>query len=159
MRRLLYRLMLFSQLTLKIHNHLQALVENNMSQTIQLPTSRNPALRLVPLPKDTNSAGDIFGGWIMSQVDIAGSVEAHRIAKGRVVTVAVKEFKFHKPVYVGDLVSCYAEVSHIGNTSITIFVEVFSERNRLTQEAVKVTEAIVTYVAIDKQGNPRVIEK
>ena len=130
-----------------------------MSTSVQLPASRNPALRLVPLPRDTNSAGDIFGGWIMSQVDIAGSVEAHRVAKGRVVTIAVKEFKFHKPVYVGDLVSCYAEVTNIGNTSITVFVEVFSERNRLTQEAVKVTEATVTYVAVDENGNSRTIDK
>ncbi len=130
-----------------------------MSTSVQLPSSRNPALRLVPLPRDTNSAGDIFGGWIMSQVDIAGSVEAHRVAKGRVVTVAVKEFKFHKPVYVGDLVSCYAEVKKIGNTSITVFVEVYSERNRVTHEAVKVTEATLTYVAVDEYGKARIIEK
>lgn len=123
-----------------------------------LPNDRNPTLRVVPMPADTNAAGDIFGGWIMSQVDIAGSVEAHRRARGRVVTVAVKEFQFHQPVYVGDLISCYAQVERVGRTSITVFVEVFAERGRGVEACIKVTEATLTYVAIDDDGKPRVVE-
>lgn len=122
---------------------------------VNLPTDKEPTLRLVPMPSDTNAAGDIFGGWIMSQVDIAGSIAAHRAAKGRVVTVAVNEFQFHFPVYVGDLVSCYAEVVKIGRTSLTVFIEVFSERHRLEDECLKVTEATVTYVALDEKGKAR----
>lgn len=122
-----------------------------------LPVGKEPTTRLVPMPADTNAAGDIFGGWIMSQVDIAGSVAAHRAARGRVVTVAVNEFQFHQPVYVGDLVSCYAEVVKTGRTSLTVFVEVFAERSRLTEECIKVTQATVTYVAIDEQGRPRAL--
>ena len=124
-----------------------------------LPKDREPSLRLVPMPADTNAAGDIFGGWIMSQVDIAGSIEAIRAVKGHVVTVAVNEFQFHHPVFVGDLVSCYTSVKKIGNTSITIFVEVFSERRRGAAECMKVTEATVTYVAIDENRKPTPISK
>ena len=120
-----------------------------------LPKNKEPTLRLVPMPADTNAAGDIFGGWIMSQVDIAGSIVAHRAANGRVVTVAVNEFQFHHPVYVGDLVTCYAEVVKTGRTSLTVFVEVYAERRRLTEDCIKVTEATVTYVAIDELGHPR----
>lgn len=123
-----------------------------------LPKGKDPTLRLVPMPSDTNAAGDIFGGWIMSQVDIAGSVVAHRAANGRVVTVAVNEFQFHKPVYVGDLVSCYAEVVKTGRTSLTVFVEVFAERRRMSEDCIKVTEATVTYVAIDESGQPRTVK-
>ena len=126
------------------------------STTSKLP-SKEPTLRLVPMPKDTNSAGNIFGGWIMSQVDIAGSIEAIRRARGRVVTVAVSEFQFHLPVFVGDLISCYADIVKLGNTSLTVFVEVYAERGR-QEEVVKVTEATLTYVAIDDEGNPRSIE-
>lgn len=122
-----------------------------------LPENREPMLRLVPMPKDTNSGGDIFGGWVMSQVDIAGSIAAIKRAKGRVVTVAVNEFQFHKPVYVGDLVSCYADVVKVGRTSITVFVEVFSERGSHGNECIKVTEATLTYVAIDEHGKPRLV--
>ena len=128
-----------------------------MTETVSLPKGKDPVLRLVPMPKDTNSAGDIFGGWIMSQVDIAGSIAAIRRA-GRVVTVAVNEFQFHKPVYVGDLISCYADVVRVGRTSITVFVEVFAERGRHNRECIKVTEATVTYVAIDEQGKPRPVD-
>ena len=95
----------------------------------------------------------------MSQVDIAGSIVAIRRAAGRVVTVAVNEFQFHKPVYVGDLVSCYANVIKVGRTSITVFVEVFAERRRETLECIKVTEATLTYVAIDVQGSPRPVDE
>lgn len=124
----------------------------------QLPRDRQPTLRLVPMPADTNRAGDIFGGWLMSQVDIAGSVAAARRARGRVATVAVNAFQFKKPVFVGDLVSCYASVVKVGTTSITVDVEVFAERfdpRTGNPECVRVTEAVLTYVAIDENRAPR----
>jgi len=117
-----------------------------------------PVLRLVPMPADTNASGDIFGGWIMSQVDIAGSIAAIRRANGRVATIAVKEFQFHYPVFVGDLVSCYAEVTKVGRTSITVFIEVFAERRRQVEERIRVTEATVVYVAIDEDRKPRAVD-
>jgi len=113
-----------------------------------------PIIRLVAMPADANAAGDIFGGWIMSQVDIAGSVVATRRAKGRVVTVAVNSFEFHQPVFIGDLISCYAEVSRVGNTSLTVNVKVYAERSRL-ESPIKVTQAVLTYVAVDDQRKPR----
>ena len=109
-------------------------------------------------PSDTNGAGDIFGGWIMSQVDIAASIAAYRRAKGRVVTVAVNEFQFHRPVFVGDLISCYANITRVSRTSLTVFVEVYAERNRDGhEECVKVTQATLTFVAVDIDRNPRVV--
>jgi acyl-CoA thioesterase YciA len=117
-----------------------------------------PTLRVVPMPRDTNAAGDIFGGWIMSQVDIAGSLAAARRARGRIVTVAVNAFHFKKPVFVTDVVSFYAEVVKTGTTSVTVDVQVFAERGRYSPdggEVVKVTEAVLTYVAIDEQGRKR----
>ncbi len=117
-----------------------------------------PTLRVLAMPTDTNAAGDIFGGWIMSQVDIAGSVAAYRRAKGRVVTVAVNSFQFHQPVFIGDLISCYAEVTRVGRSSLTVHVEVYAERNRQVEECIKVTEATLTYVAIDKHRKPRPVE-
>lgn len=119
---------------------------------------KNPAIRVVAMPADANAAGDIFGGWIMSQVDIAGSVVAIRRAGGRVVTVAVNSFEFHQPVFVGDLVSCYAEVVRVGNTSMTVDVKVYAERDRL-DAPVKVTEAVLTYVAVDQDRKPRPVEQ
>lgn len=116
---------------------------------------RQPTTRVLTMPKDTNSAGDIFGGWIMSQVDIAASITAHRRAKGRVVTVAVNKFTFQQPVYVGDLISCYAEIVKTGNTSLTVHVDVIAERDRGTEQRIKVTEASLTFVAVDAQGNKR----
>jgi acyl-CoA thioesterase YciA len=107
------------------------------------------------MPTDTNAAGDIFGGWIMSQVDIAASIAAHRRAGGRVVTVAVNEFQFHQPVFVGDLISCYADIVKVGRTSLTVHVEVIAERDRGTEQRIKVTEANLTFVAVDGQGNKR----
>ena len=106
------------------------------------------------MPTNTNAAGDIFGGWIMSQVDLAGSIVALRSAGKRVVTVAVNSFLFKKPVYVGDLISCYAEVTKTGKTSLTVFVEVYAERNREQHDVVKVTEAMLTFVALDDEGKP-----
>jgi acyl-CoA thioesterase YciA len=121
---------------------------------VQLPMGKEPALRVVPMPSDANPNGDIFGGWIMSQVDIAGSIPAWRLARGRIATVAVNSFVFKQPVLVGDLVSFYADVVRVGNTSITVEVEVYAQR-RSQNEAVKVTEAALTYVAVDEKGRPR----
>lgn len=125
------------------------------SETTQVLPTSIPTTRVLAMPADTNTAGDIFGGWIMSQVDIAASVVAHRHAGTRAVTVAVNSFQFKKPVYVGDLISCYAVVKKVGNTSITVFVEVYAERDRQQLEVVKVTEATLTFVAIDKDGKPQ----
>jgi len=124
-----------------------------------LPQDREPTLRVLAMPTDTNFAGDIFGGWIMSQVDIAASIAAFRRAKGRVVTVAVNSFEFHRPVFVGDLISCYAEVVRIGRTSLTVDVEVYAERNRQVEECIKVTQATLTFVAVDEQRKPRVVPR
>ncbi|MDQ0625979.1 acyl-CoA thioesterase YciA [Paraburkholderia graminis] len=113
------------------------------------------ALRVVPLPADANPYGDVFGGWIMSQVDIAGSVPACRRANGRVVTVAVNSFVFSQPVFVGDLLSFYASIVKTGNSSITVSVEVYAQRMRYATEVVKVTDAVLTYVATDDDRRPR----
>src|SRR5215468_11030619 len=121
-----------------------------------LPEAEQPVLRIVPMPADTNAHGTIFGGWVMAQVDIAGSIPAWGRAQGPVVTVAVNSFLFKEAVYVGDLVSFYARVLRVGRTSITVDVEVFAQRGRLGHgEAVKVTEAQLTYVAVDSQRQPR----
>ena len=124
---------------------------------VQLP-DEHPTMRLPARPRDTNTAGDIFGGWIMSQVDLAGSIAASRRAKGRVVTVAVNSFVFHKPVFVGDVVSCYANVTRVGNTSLTVFVEVYAERYPDRIETVKVTEATLTFVAVTRDGKKRPVD-
>jgi acyl-CoA thioesterase YciA len=122
---------------------------------LQLPSDRQLVMRVMPLPADTNGNGDIFGGWIMAQVDLAGSVLPARIAKGRIATVAVNQFLFKQPVTVGDLLSFYAKVERIGRTSVTVNVEVYAERNPADLHVVKVTEANLTYVAIDQDGKPR----
>lgn len=124
-------------------------------QRVSLPTDREPALRVVPMPADANPSGDIFGGWIMSQVDIAGSIPAIRLARGRVATVAVNQFVFKQPVMIGDIVSFYAEVVRVGRTSITVDVQVYAQRGRTEQVCVKVTEATLTYVAVDEKRRPR----
>lgn len=121
----------------------------------QLPPDTMPQLRVMPMPADANVHGDVFGGWIMAQVDIAGSLPATRRANGRVATIAVNSFLFKQPVFVGDLLSFYASIVKVGNTSITVNVEVYAERNRLQTEIVKVTEATLTYVATDDQRKPR----
>ncbi len=120
---------------------------------------REPSTRLLAMPADTNASGDIFGGWIMAQVDIAGAVAAYRRAQGRVATVAVHSFQFHRPVFVGDLVSCYAEIIKVGTTSLTVHVDVFAERDRGNHECVRVTEADLVYVAVDDQRRPRPVPK
>ena len=127
-------------------------------ETTQLPRDREPALRVMPMPADANSTGDIFGGWIMSQVDIAGAIPALRLARGRVATVAVNSFVFKQPVLIGDLVSFYAKVVRVGRTSITVDVEVFAQRGVPQEVTVKVTEATLTYVAVDSDRKPRPID-
>lgn len=126
---------------------------------LALPRGKVPALRVVPMPADSNHNGDIFGGWIMAQVDVAGGIVAGRVARGRVATVAVNSFVFKQPVQIGDVLSLYAEVVRLGNSSVTINVEVFAERGRAEAKVVKVTEATLTYVAIDPQGRPRPVPK
>ena len=116
---------------------------------------KQPALRVMPMPADVNQHGDVFGGWIMSQVDIAGATAAMRRARGRVVTVEVNSFVFKHPVSVGDVVSFFAEVIEVGRTSVKVMVEVFAERNPAKPEVVKVTKATLTYVAINQQGLKR----
>lgn len=116
-----------------------------------------PALRVIPMPADLNGAGDVFGGWIMSQADLAGGIVAHRRARGRVATVAVNTFLFRQPVSVGDVVSFYADIVRVGRTSITVDVEVFAERNPAEPLVVKVTEATLIYVALDAEGKKRTV--
>ena len=128
--------------------------QNNSSLTLP---DRLPALRVMPMPADANQYGDIFGGWIMAQVDVAGATVAKRQARGRVATVAVNSFVFKQPVSVGDIVSFYAEVVETGRSSIKVNVEVYAERNPVRPITVKVTEAILTYVAINQQGGKRVL--
>ena len=127
------------------------------AETVALPTGKEPTLRVVPMPADSNATGDIFGGWVMSQVDIAGSIAAIRLARGRVATIAVNSFVFRQPVLVGDVVSFYAEIVKVGLTSITVSVEVYAQRNPQKEETVKVTEATLTFVAVDNQRRPRVV--
>ena len=122
-----------------------------------LPDGRQPALRVMPMPADLNPAGDVFGGWIMAMVDIAGAIPARRRAKSRGATVAVNSFVFKQPVSVGDLVSFYADVVSLGRTSVTVDVEVYAERDPENPVVVKVTEARLTYVALDDKGRKRPI--
>ena len=112
-----------------------------------------PAVRTLAMPADTNPAGDIFGGWVLAQMDLASGIVAHRRARSRVVTAALDGMAFHRPVYVGDLVSCYAKVTRIGRTSMTVQVDTYARRGR-TGEEVKVTEGRFTVVAIDEEGRP-----
>src|SRR3954466_8166355 len=121
------------------------------------PSDRELVLKVIPMPADTNGNGDIFGGWVMAQVDLAGSVIPARHVDGRMATVAVNQFIFKQPVRVGDILSFYASITRIGRTSITVQVEVYAERFRAQGQFVKVTEATVTYVAIDDSGKPRPI--
>ena len=121
---------------------------------INLP-QKQPVLRTVPMPADVNQNGDVFGGWVMAQVDVAGAIPAMRRARGRVATVSVNSFQFKQAISVGDVVSLYADIVHVGNTSITVNVEVYAERNYASPVTVKVTEAQLTYVAIDGNGEKR----
>jgi acyl-CoA thioesterase YciA len=118
---------------------------------------REPTIRVVAMPSDANYTGDIFGGWLMGQVDIAGSIPALHRAKGRVATVSVNSFVFKQPIFVGDLVSFYTRILKVGTTSITVEVEVYAQRDPVKPMCVKVTEATLTYVAVGEDRKPRVI--
>jgi acyl-CoA thioesterase YciA len=124
---------------------------------VQLPQHRAPTLRVVPMPGDANQHGDIFGGWIMAQVDLAGGVAASERSRGRVATVAVNSFVFKHPVFIGDVLSFYTDIVRVGNTSMTINVEVYAQRNPADIEVVKVTEATLTFVATGTDGRPRTV--
>lgn len=125
-------------------------------EVVALP-QREPTLRVVAMPSDANYAGDIFGGWLMGQVDLAGSIPALHRARGRVATVAVNSFVFKQPVFVGDLVSFYARIVKVGRTSLTVDVEVFVQRDPERPTCLKVTEAMLTYVAVDENRRPRIV--
>jgi len=128
---------------------------DSSAEPASVPPGKELVLKVIPLPADSNANGDIFGGWVMAQVDLAGSVLPARHTRGRMATVAVKEFVFKQPVRVGDILSFYAAVTRIGRTSVTVDVEVYAERFHTQGRHVKVTEAILTYVAIDDHGRPR----
>ncbi|MFN5179079.1 acyl-CoA thioesterase [Limnohabitans sp.] len=123
-----------------------------------LPTDMELVLKVVPMPADVNANGDIFGGWVMAQVDVAGSILPARRVRGRMATVAVNEFIFKQPVRVGDILSFFGRIVRVGRTSITVKVEVYAERYRSQGEYTKVTEAQLTYVAIDQHGRPRPVD-
>jgi acyl-CoA thioesterase YciA len=125
------------------------------AEGVRLPQGKQPELRLMAMPADTNPAGDIFGGWIMAHVDLAGGVAAIRRSRGRVATVAVNSFQFRQPVSVGDVVSFFTTIAKVGRTSITVDVEVYAERHPSEPIIVKVTEASLTYVALDSDGGKR----
>jgi acyl-CoA thioesterase YciA len=116
-------------------------------------------ISVIAMPADTNPSGDIFGGWILSQMDIAGGVTASRLAEGRTATIGVKEMEFQKPVSVGDLVSCYTQVQRVGTSSITIKIEAWTTNHYHPGGPTKVTEGIFTYVAIDENRKPRPVTK
>jgi acyl-CoA thioesterase YciA len=126
---------------------------------VQLPTDKELVLKMIPMPADCNANGDIFGGWVMAQVDLAGAVVPARYVDGRMATVAVNQFVFKQPVRVGDILSFFAAVTRLGNTSITVQVEVYAERFRSQGRYIKVTEASLTYVALDDAGRPRKIAR
>ena len=134
-----------------------ALVHPRLSVPPGLADDSELVMRVAPLPADSNANGDVFGGWIMAQVDIAGSVLPARVARGRITTVAVNQFIFKQPVSIGDLLSFYARVTRVGRSSISVNVVVWAERNPAAPELVRVTEASLTYVAIDEQGRPRAL--
>jgi acyl-CoA thioesterase YciA len=123
------------------------------------PSDKELVLKVIPMPADCNANGDIFGGWVMAQVDLAGSVIPARLVNGRMATVAVNQFIFKQPVRVGDILSFFSQITRVGTTSVTVEVEVYAERFRAQGQYVKVTEASVTYVAIDETGKPRPIPK
>jgi acyl-CoA thioesterase YciA len=130
---------------------------NTSPAGVKLPTDEELVLKVIPMPADANANGDIFGGWVMAQVDLAGSVIPARYTQGRMATVAVNEFIFKQPVRVGDILTFFSKLVRIGRTSITVKVEVYAERFRHQGQYIKVTEASLTYVAIDEQGRPRPI--
>jgi acyl-CoA thioesterase YciA len=128
-----------------------------MNESLPHLSEHQLVLRVTPMPADLNSNGDVFGGWVMAQVDIAGGVLASRRARGRVVTVAVNSFLFKQPISVGDVVSFYGRVTQVGRTSISVHIEVIAERDPANLHVVKVTEATLTYVAIERSGSKRLV--
>jgi acyl-CoA thioesterase YciA len=126
---------------------------------LELPLDEKLVLKVIPMPRDLNANGDIFGGWVMAQVDLAGAVIAAPYADGRMATVAVNEFIFKQPVRLGDILSFYGKLVRIGRTSITVKIEVYAEHFRSQGHYTKVTEASLTYVAIDEQGKPREVPR
>ena len=147
-----------SHLSSPVTNHLRAPNTQPVdAPEASVPTDHVLVMKVIPMPADANANGDIFGGWVMAQVDLAGSVLPARLIQGRMATVAVNEFIFKQPVRVGDLLSFFSSVTRLGNTSITVQVEVYAEHIRAQGQHVKVTEARLTYVAIDDQGRPRPI--
>jgi acyl-CoA thioesterase YciA len=134
-------------------------MSQNSSEPTVMPTDKELVLKVIPMPADSNANGDIFGGWVMAQVDLAGSVIPARLAKGRIATVAVNQFVFKQAVKIGDLLSFFSEVERIGTTSVTVKVEVYAQRMRQPEPVIKVTEANLTYVAIDMDGKPRPLPK
>ena len=132
---------------------------HSSSEPVALPTDKELVLKVIPMPGDTNGNGDIFGGWVMAQVDLAGSVLPARYTQGRMATVAVNEFAFKPPVRVGDILSFFSSVTRIGRTSVTVQVEVYAENFERQGQYMKVTQALLTYVAIDDQGRPREIPR
>ena len=132
---------------------------HSSSEPVALPTDKELVLKVIPMPGDTNGNGDIFGGWVMAQVDLAGSVLPARYTQGRMATVAVNEFVFKQPVRVGDILSFFSSVTRIGRTSVTVQVEVYAENFERQGQYMKVTQALLTYVAIDDNGRPREIPR
>ena len=130
---------------------------HSSSEPVALPTDKELVLKVIPMPGDTNGNGDIFGGWVMAQVDLAGSVLPARYTQGRMATVAVNEFIFKQPVRVGDILSFFSSVTRLGRTSVTVQVEVYAEHFERQGQYMKVTQALLTYVAIDDSGRPRPI--
>lgn len=132
-------------------------IPNMENEIVSLPQGRQPQLRVVPMPADVNPEGDVFGGWVMAQVDIAGSIAAAERAGGRIATVAVNSFQFRQPISVGDVVSFYTDIVRTGQTSVTVAVEVYARRGVQQHVVVKVTEATLTYVALDERGMKRLV--
>ena len=130
---------------------------HSSSEPVALPTDKELVLKVISMPGDTHGTGDIFGGWVMAQVDLAGSVLPARYTQGRMATVAVNEFVFKQPVRVGDILSFFSSVTRIGRTSVTVQVEVYAENFERQGQYMKVTQALLTYVAIDDHGRPRPI--
>ena len=123
------------------------------------PEAELPSLRTVAMPADANPSGDIFGGWIMSQMDLAGAIYASYLVEGRLVTVAVEGMTFHLPVFVGDQVSCYCKLTHTGNTSLSVHIETWVRRRQTAEQHLKVTEATYTYVSVDNNRRPVPLKK
>ena len=131
---------------------------SNATGAPETPPTSEPSLRAIAMPSDTNPHGDIFGGWLLCQMDLAGTTVATRCARGRVVTIAITGMTFHRPVMVGDEVTCYCHIDHIGNTSMAVKIESWVRRG-IGDEAIKVTEGMFTYVAVDANGRPHPVAR